>query len=43
MSFLQHRVTNSARQLTVTNLNYSPTCAKYWQLTQVKRWYVQAC
>ena len=32
MSCLQHHLTNSARQLTVTNLNYSPPCAKRWQL-----------
>ena len=29
---LQHHLTNSARQLTVTNLNYSLLCAKHWQL-----------
>ena len=40
MSCLQHHLTKSARQLTVTNLNYSPPCAKHWQLTWVNRRYV---
>ena len=32
MSCLQYRLTNTARQLTVTNLNYSLFRAKHWQL-----------
>ena len=40
MSSLQHHLTNSASQLTLTNLNYSPSCAKHWQLIYVKRRYV---
>ena len=39
MSCLQHHLTNSASQLTVTNLNYSPSYAKHWQLIYVKRRY----
>ena len=32
MSCLQHHLTNSAKQLTVTYLNYSPPCAQHLQL-----------
>ena len=40
MSCLQHHLTTSVSQLTVTNLNYSPSCAKHLQLIYVKRWFV---